>query len=250
MPAQPPPRRGRGTARAAGQAAWLSPLQLRLARDALPRSDGARGALPARSFPATLLRLFDRRRVPNLHLAKTCLSAPSRQFAASQAFAVDIAAVDNKMRGLVAEALAKQGRSLRAQTSVENMVLRAVKNCGAADDLAENVAVTVSPENPTPGQAYTTVTDYTIREGVTITSGKAYYKATLSGFPIVNQSDDLCEDLKTGSTPCPLSGHVHSEETSDMPTGAHGTLSSTMRWTTTMDGAEKEILCLQFQYNL
>merc|ERR1712093_642136 len=113
------------------------------------------------------------------------------------AFAVDIAAVDNKMRGLVAEALAKQGRSLRAQTSVENMVLRAVKSCGAADDLAENVAVTVSPENPTPGQAYTTVTDYTIREGVTITSGKAYYKATLSGFPIVNQSDDLCEDLKT-----------------------------------------------------
>lgn len=168
----------------------------------------------------------------------------------SQAFAVDIAAVDNKMRGLVAEALAKQGRSLRAQASVENMVLRAVQNCGAADDLAQDVAVTVSPENPTPGQSYTTVTDYTIQDGVTISSGKAYYKATLSGFPIVNQSDDLCEDLKTGSTPCPLSGHVHSEETSDMPTGAHGTLSSTMRWTTTISGAEKEILCLQFQYNL
>jgi len=163
---------------------------------------------------------------------------------------VDLSVVENKFRSLVKESMAKQGRSLRASFDAEKMRLGAVKNCGKSDDLAQDLTITLSPENPKAGDTYHTITDYTLADGVVVTSGKAYYKATLSGFPIVNQADDLCEDLKDGSTPCPLSGHIHSDDSSDMPDGVHGALSSTMRWTANIDGTEKEILCLQLQFSL
>lgn len=152
----------------------------------------------------------------------------------------------NKFRTLVKEGMSKQGRSLRAgDFDIDAMTLRSVTNCGTANDLAKDLVVKLDPAEPVSGQEYTTFTSYTLEDGVTIDSGKAYYKATLSGFPIVNTSDDLCEDLKSGSTPCPLSGHVESTDKSTVPSGVHGDLVSSMRWT---DGSDREILCLSFEF--
>ena len=127
-----------------------------------------------------------------------------------------------------------------------NTTLGIVATCGSSTDLARNLMVYLSPSDPKPGDTYKTVTDYDL--DTQITGGTATYKATLSGFPIVNQKDDLCTDLATGSTPCPLGpGHIHSEDTSTVPTNVHGNLVSTMTWTNS-DG--HHILCLEFHFSL
>jgi hypothetical protein len=165
----------------------------------------------------------------------------------ASASAVNLEAVSDHMRSLVNEALSKQGRSLRAGLTADSMVLRDVKTCGSSSDLAKNLVVTVNPADPNPGEEYTTITDYDLEDGVVVSGGKAHYKATLSGFPIVDTTDDLCDDLKSGPTPCPLSGHVHSEAKDKMITGVHGDLQSTMTWT---DSNGKQILCLALSFYL
>ena len=127
-----------------------------------------------------------------------------------------------------------------------NSSLRSVATCGSSTDLAKNLMITLSPSDPKPGDTYTTITEYDL--DVQITGGTATYKATLSGFPIVNQKDDLCTDLATGTTPCLLGpGHIHSEDKSTVPTGVHGNLVSSMIWTNS-DG--RQILCLEFHFSL
>ena len=164
----------------------------------------------------------------------------------SQAAAVDVSFHAEKMRGLIKEALAKQSRSLRAEVAVAEPMLKSVAVCSTSGALAKNLKVTLSPSDPKPGDEYATVTDYDLDEQ--ITGGTATYKATLSGFPIVNQKDDLCTDLKDGQTPCPLGpGHIHSDEKSTVPTGVHGQLASTVTWTAT---SGTQILCLELHFSL
>lgn len=81
-----------------------------------------------------------------------------------------------------------------------------------------------------------------------IDAGTAVYKASLSGIPVVNESDDLCEDLKDGETPCPLSGHVSSSSKDTVPDDLpHGKLTSTVTYN---DADGNEIVCVALDLKL
>jgi hypothetical protein len=166
-----------------------------------------------------------------------------------QASATDLNAHLHKFEGMIEAALAKQGRSLRSGAGAVRLGLGSISSCGSSSDLAKDLQLSISPNDPKSGQEYTVDTSYTL--DVEVNKGKAYYHATLSGFPIVDQTDDLCEDLSTGTTPCPVGpGYIESHDTSTVPSGVHGSLVATMKWTAIIDGVEKPYLCTESRFSL
>eukprot|EP00943_MAST-04B_sp_MAST-4B-sp1_P001481 g1481.t1 len=119
-------------------------------------------------------------------------------------------------------------------------------NCGGSDDIASDVQVALEPSDCTvsKGGEFTLTSSYSLSEEVT--SGKANYRASLNGLPVINQNDDLCTDLKDGPTPCPLAKGPHkSKITKPLPDGVPaGTFVAQQSWTTD-DG--KPILCLKYR---
>tara|TARA_A100001015_G_scaffold315537_1_gene427580 strand:+ start:24 stop:533 length:510 start_codon:yes stop_codon:yes gene_type:complete len=120
-------------------------------------------------------------------------------------------------------------------------------SCGGSSDIATDVEVALEPTDCTVsknGGEFTLTSSYSLSEE--ITSGKASYKASLNGLPIVNQNDDLCTDLKDGPTPCPLAKGPHkSKITKPLPDGVPaGTFVAQQSWTTD-DGTP--ILCLKYR---
>lgn len=105
----------------------------------------------------------------------------------------------------------------------------------------------MSPSNPGPGDKYDLKVSYDLGD-TTIDGGKAVYKASLSGVPVVDETDDLCEDLKNGDTPCPLSGHVESTSSNTVPEDLpHGKLHSTITY---KDSGGQEIVCFEVDTQL
>ena len=94
------------------------------------------------------------------------------------------------------------------------------------------------------GGEFTLTSSYSLSEEVS--SGKANYKASLNGLPVVNQNDDLCTDLKSGPTPCPLAKGPHKSKISKaLPDSVPaGTFVAQQSWTTD-DG--RPILCLKYK---
>jgi len=75
------------------------------------------------------------------------------------------------------------------------------KNNGSP--IATALSVDVSPSfTLAKGASYTYTAGYTM--GKTVTGGQAAFKTTLSGIPIMNSKEDLCDSLKDSPTPCPL----------------------------------------------
>ncbi len=72
---------------------------------------------------------------------------------------------------------------------------------------------------------------------------------TLSGIPIFSGSTDLCDSLKSSSTPCPLAaGPQTSQSTSTLPsTLPTGLFSGQFSWT---DQKGQPILCIKIDINL
>eukprot|EP01138_Halocafeteria_seosinensis_P010295 gb/GECG01010513.1/.p1 GENE.gb/GECG01010513.1/~~gb/GECG01010513.1/.p1 ORF type:complete len:144 (+),score=19.48 gb/GECG01010513.1/:1-432(+) len=121
------------------------------------------------------------------------------------------------------------------------------KPCDESKVIATNVEVSMSPSNPGPGESYSLTVSYDLGDTV-VDGGKAKYYATLGGFPVVNQSDDLCEDLKDGKTPCPLTGHVSSTTTDVVPDDLpHGNLHSTITY---IDQSGNEVVCIEVDLKL
>lgn len=120
-------------------------------------------------------------------------------------------------------------------------------SCTSAGALASNVQVSLSPANPKIGDTYTLSTSYDLSADVT--GGSAQYKVSLSGFPVVNEKHDLCDDLKDGPTPCPLkAGPISSSITGTVPSSTpHGSYDSTITWT---DSNGSEVLCLKFDFSV
>ena len=81
------------------------------------------------------------------------------------------------------------------------------------------------------GATYTYTAAYTMTK--TVTSGQAVFKTTLSGLPIMNSKEDLCDSLADSPTPCPLAaGKITSETTGSIPSSTPtGTLESTVTYT-------------------
>jgi hypothetical protein len=122
-----------------------------------------------------------------------------------------------------------------------------IQSCSSTNSIASNIKLTMTPENPTIGSKYELDTSYDLSE--TITSGYANYIVKLSGFPVVNKKEDLCSDLKSGPTPCPLEkGHINSKISGVIPDNMpHGDYLTVIKWNT-LDN--NEILCLQLEFTV
>jgi tartrate-resistant acid phosphatase type 5 len=131
--------------------------------------------------------------------------------------------------------------------NINTNIINDASSCTDANAIASNIIVTMKPSNPTIGSNYELDTTYTLSE--TITGGTANYYVSLSGFPVINQKNDLCKDLSNGPTPCPLNkGTINSKITGTVPSNSpHGSYSSKIIWTNTNN---QQILCLQFNFNL
>jgi len=120
-------------------------------------------------------------------------------------------------------------------------------SCTQSNSIASNIQVSLTPSNPTIGSNYVLDTTYTLSEDVY--DGNAIYYVTLSGFPIVNEKDDLCKSLENGPTPCPLKkGVISSSINGTVPNDApHGKYNSKITWN---NEDNKEILCIEFDFDL
>ena len=113
--------------------------------------------------------------------------------------------------------------------------------------IATNVEISMSPSNPGPGDEYELSVSYDLGSTV-VDGGKAVYYAKLGFIPVVDQSDDLCEDLKDGETPCPLTGHVSSTSKDTVPGDLpHGDLHSTITY---KDSNGQEVVCIEVDLKL
>ena len=117
-------------------------------------------------------------------------------------------------------------------------------NCGTSSDKASGLSVSFSPKVLPAGAAYTYTTTYTLSE--TVTGGTIKNSVSLNGIPLKTTSADLCTQLKSGSTPCPLSGTEKSSKKGTIPklSGKYGLKS---QWT---DQNGAPILCLDVTINM
>ena len=146
-------------------------------------------------------------------------------------------------------AIKQEFKVIPFNSSVDNWNVTAgcAISCGGSGDIASDVSVSIEPADCTvkkDGGEFTLTSSYSLSEEVS--SGKANYKASLNGLPVVNQNDDLCTDLKSGPTPCPLAKGPHKSKISKaLPDSVPaGTFVAQQSWTTD-DG--RPILCLKYK---
>lgn len=163
--------------------------------------------------------------------------------------ALQAATAENPLANVFSKVAADEPRNLRRDAVVG--FTPGASSCTTSDAIAKNVQVSLSPSNPKPGDKYTLTASYDLGSYVISSDGKgkALYKASLSGFPVVDQSDDLCTDLnKGGSTPCPLTGVVSSTSTDTVPTNLpHGNLVSKIIYQTS---GGQQIVCFEVDLSL
>jgi len=127
--------------------------------------------------------------------------------------------------------------------SIITMVSSSVNICSTSDSIAKNLQVNLDPTNPTSGNPFILSLIYDLDEEVT--DGELSVKATLSGFPIVNDKYNLCEELSKSDYLCPLDKGSHKMTWNNtVPSGIHGAFSMKESW----DFSTRNILC--FQYNI
>uniref|UniRef100_A0A7R9Z9M6 MD-2-related lipid-recognition domain-containing protein n=1 Tax=Pseudictyota dubia TaxID=2749911 RepID=A0A7R9Z9M6_9STRA len=117
-----------------------------------------------------------------------------------------------------------------------------ISPCDGFTGTATNLKITtdVPFDSLKKGDTYKMTLEYDLP--APITKGHDIVKGTLSGIPVVNQDDNLCDDLSAAKPSCPVpAGHVvqvfDASISSDTPSG---TLDATSTWTD--DG--KDILCI------
>lgn len=120
-------------------------------------------------------------------------------------------------------------------------------DCTPAGADASGLAVTVTPDNPKPGESYTYSSSYTLDK--TVTSGTATYHVYLNGLPISTSSQDLCTALAKTPTPCPLQkGPISSTTKGTIPDDTpSGNLTSVTSW---VDQDKNPVLCVNLQFNI
>lgn len=110
--------------------------------------------------------------------------------------------------------------------------------------LAENVTITLIPENPSAGGTYVVGVDLQIPSSSSpIIDGTQSIVVTLSGFPIVNTNEKLCENV-----PCPIvPGWNNNTWPGNVPSGVHGNVVIREIWNTLN---HDEIVCFEVGYSL
>ena len=122
-------------------------------------------------------------------------------------------------------------------------VVGTVKDCSSASHTGHITLLTMDPPAPVSGAWVTIHVEYTLDK--TVTGGSATYTASLNGFPLTPTTDDLCDDMESGTTPCPIqAGPVSFTGLSQLGDGTiHGTIAATTTW---KDQDGEEILCWGF----
>jgi hypothetical protein len=101
-----------------------------------------------------------------------------------------------------------------------------VQDCGGDKSLFRLNAVSLSPSSPAPGDTVQLHLDYTVPDGLVVRDGTTTYDVTFNFIPLTPTTNPLCQDI-----PCPLGPGTYSNTTtSQWPSGATGSFTSTMRW--------------------
>ena len=112
-----------------------------------------------------------------------------------------------------------------------------VKDCSSSA-LFSIQTLDFSPSNPIPGENGTLRMVY--HAPIDVTGGSVDYKCMLNGFPVLQESSDLCT-----ATACPILVGDH-EQTGTVPTpDIKGSLACTLTWYTP---DKKELLCAKTTY--
>ena len=128
-------------------------------------------------------------------------------------------------------------RALFLTTAIA-FALVTVKDCSSPSARFSLSTLDFTPSNPVPGENGTLRMVYHAFEE--ISSGSVNYKCILNGFPILQESSDLCT-----ATLCPITVGDH-EQTGTVPTpDTKGTLACTLTW---YSGDKKELLCAKTTY--
>jgi hypothetical protein len=118
------------------------------------------------------------------------------------------------------------------------LALVTVKDCSSPSALFSLHTLDFSPSNPVPGENGTLRMVYHAPE--IVTGGTVDYKCILNGFPVLQESSDLCT-----ATTCPITVGDH-EQSGTVPTpDTKGTLACTLTWYST---DKKELLCAKTTY--
>lgn len=115
-----------------------------------------------------------------------------------------------------------------------------MKDCSNDVHTGHIESLTMDPPAPISGDWVTVHIAYTLEKP--ITGGQAIYTASLNGFPLTPTTNELCTDMETTTTPCPIqAGQVSFEGISQLGDGTiHGTISATTTW---IDQDGEEVLC-------
>ena len=119
-------------------------------------------------------------------------------------------------------------------------LLLPIVNSGSVDcSLGKSVfklnSVNIDPVVPIKNENFTVSLDYTVPEGLTITSGTAVYSMTYNFLPFSPSTDDLCKD-----TSCPIIPGPHSQSSTSIFPSLTGTIVIKTQW---FDDSNTQLLC-------
>lgn len=163
--------------------------------------------------------------------------------------------------------LEKTAAAAPAEAHAEGRAMRAdrrrlsVSDCTSSSDIAQVGQLTMDPPEPKKGDSYEL--HFNICGSKTISGGKAHYTTSLSGFPVLDEKTDLCEDLAGASVDCPVAPPADMDvclnqwdptelyavvSDSDLPTSLpSGQYKGRIQY---LDDGGAEILCIDFSYRL
>lgn len=113
-----------------------------------------------------------------------------------------------------------------------------VTDCAAGKSVFTINSQDFTPNPPVAGENATLWIDYTVPEGIDVTSGTAKYSINLNGIPFAPTVDDLCTQITCPQTP----GTYNVTSVSLWNGGVSGKIVSKIQW---FDSTGKELLCSQ-----
>lgn len=120
-----------------------------------------------------------------------------------------------------------------------------IQYCGDTSQfLAQNLSITINPENPVVGGTYTTDISFILpTSAAPITGGTVGFLITLNGFPIYNEKQALCDNIA-----CPIKeGPNMFQWKGDVPSGVNGMIKVQEDWK--VENGEP-LMCFAVSYKL
>jgi hypothetical protein len=114
------------------------------------------------------------------------------------------------------------------------------KSCGDTTDLCNNLVLSVDPKLPQDNYSLYLGCDL----NTLVTGGTSVYSITFNGIPFSPTTNDLCTEINSSNTTCPLNvGYYYSKSDGQIPTGISGKVVIKNQW---YDISNNRILCMEF----